>query len=193
MASRVRRELRPAMTLAQDDDASQLFLLASAAGDYAFYRWHNIAINVWRSHPTGQSVDVLARLTADSFRKYPEGLSSVHWIDEGAGLPTAEARTGLSDIAARYERHLLCVGVLLRGSGFWASAVRSALTGIVLLTPKRFPLRFFADVTPLASFVAHEHLQRTGHRIGAERIHDWIERAARDSLMLRAPEAGAAL
>jgi predicted nucleic acid-binding Zn ribbon protein len=165
--------LRPARS-------AELARLAREPGAYSFYRWGNIAINAWASQPTGAAVAVLARLTEQSLSECPEGIASVHWIESGAGLPTAEARAGLGDIAKRYERHLICVSVVLHGSGFWASALRSALTGIVMLAPRGYALRFHANVPELTSFVVAELLQRCGKAPESARVVSAVEEALAD-------------
>lgn len=138
----------------------ELLLLASKKGEYGFYRWGPVAINVWASQPTPSAVQVMNELTERSLVECPGGIASIHWLDEGVALPTAEARVSLSDIARRYEKHVLCVGVMLQGSGFWASATRSALTGIMLLAPRTFFLRFFSETPELVAYIVRELGQR---------------------------------
>jgi hypothetical protein len=140
--------------------ATELLRLAVEPGAYAFYRWENVAINIWASQPTATAVQVLTELTERSLRECPSGIGSIHWLDQGVALPTADARAALGELATRYPKHVMCVGVLLAGSGFWASATRSALTGIMLLAPRSFALRFFGDIGELAAFVVRELTQR---------------------------------
>ena len=177
-AKTLRGETDHAMIMKLNLDSPDLALMAYEPGAYAFYRWDDIAVNVWLSHPTGEAVRVLARLTEESSQCNPQGLSSIHWIENAAGLPTPDARHELAEIVRHYEGHIICVAVLLRGSGFWASAVRSALTGVALLSPKRFPLRFFADLPGLSSFVEHEHQQRVGQSPRSTRIATFVTSAA---------------
>ena len=62
--------------------------------------------------------------------------------------------------ASALAQHIAGVGVLLSGGGFWASALRSALSGILQNLPTaRIPLRFFGAPEPLAEWLApiHEH------------------------------------
>jgi hypothetical protein len=133
-----------------------------------------------------RAVDVLGKLTERSALECPGGIASIHWIAHGAGLPTAEARAQLAEIAKRWDRHLLCVGVLLRGDGFWASAVRSALTGIVLLAPRGYQMRFYGELSPLTRFVSEQVQQRTGEAHDPGRMRETVEQA------LRAFDAGVA-
>jgi predicted nucleic acid-binding Zn ribbon protein len=160
-------ERRPKPSLSS---TSQLLRLSAKTGAYAFYRWENVAINLWASQPTATAVTVMTELTERSVSECPGGIASIHCVEEGVGLPTAEARVGLGELAKSYPKHVICVGVILQGSGFWASATRSALTGIMLLAPRSFALRFFGDPSELCAYVVHELAQRGQSVPGAERL-----------------------
>ena len=157
---------------------SELTLLAAEPADYALFRFQSIAINVWRSQPNERGVKVLTDLTQESLSVCPKGISSIHCIESGAGVPTSEARRGLRDIATRYESHIACVGVILYGEGFWASAIRSAVAGILLVGPKpAFPLRMYASAQELTAWLPELHQQRTGIAVDASLLLEMIERA----------------
>lgn len=150
------------MTVAARSSVSEGPLLAASPGEYAFYRFGNLAINVWTAQPTGAAVRRLEELTVESRRSCPEGISSVHWLVAGVGLPTQEARAELRQLATRHGDHIACVGVVLNGEGFWASALRSALSGILLVGPKaQFPLRLYGTAEELADWLPGEHVRRT--------------------------------
>jgi predicted nucleic acid-binding Zn ribbon protein len=174
-----------APTEVESRSATELVSLAIEPGVFAFYRWNDIAINVWASQPTGDAVEVLAQLTERSVSECPNGLASIHWLDQGVALPTAEARHGLAEIAKRYERHLMCVGVLLQGSGFWASATRSALTGIMLLAPRTFSLRFFGEAPELSALIVRERARRARTAVEPERLTRVVGEAVRDFVPAR--------
>jgi hypothetical protein len=157
------------VSAAAHSGVSEAPLLAASPGEYAFYRFGNLAINVWTAQPTGPAVRRLTELTVESRRKCPEGISSVHWIMQGVALPTPEARAELRQLATRHGDHIACVGVVLNGEGFWASAVRSALMGILLVGPKAaFPLRLYGSAEELAEWLPGEHVRRT---------HTYLDRA----------------
>jgi hypothetical protein len=157
-----------------------LLPLALKPGEYGFYRWQHVAINLWASQPTAAAIAVLSELTERSLSDCPRGIASIHWLEEGVPLPSPEARVGLSELAKRYEQHVLCVGVLLQGSGFWASATRSALTGVMLLAPRTFFLRFFSEADELSAYVVRE-LSRRGRAISeAERLVSMFDEALGD-------------
>jgi len=157
-----------------------LLRLAVTPGEYGFYRWQHVAINLWASQPTAGAIAVLSDLTERSLSDCPRGIASIHWLEEGVPLPSPEARVALSELAKRYEQHVLCVGVLLSGSGFWASATRSALTGVMLLAPRTFFLRFFSEADELAAYILRELNQRQRGISAEERMVSVFDEALRD-------------
>jgi hypothetical protein len=56
----------------------------------------------------------------------------------------------------------VCVGVVLRGNGFWASAMQSVLTGMQLVAPpRRWHMRFAVRESEITDWVAKAHEHRT--------------------------------
>lgn len=163
-------------------DDNELSLKALASGSYAFYRFANVAINVWLATPDGKAVDVLAELTTQSRKSCPHGLTSVHWIAEGTGVPTAEARAGLRSIVERDGDHVRAVGVVLHGEGFWASALRSALSGIMFMVPKSaIQTRLFGTPEEMAVWFVPEHIRRTGTPLERALLLAKIQEAVHDA------------
>lgn len=161
---------------------TEMIRLAQVPGEYAFYRWGNVAINIWSTQPTASNVKCLADLTENSKPPFPEGISSVHWMAHGAGLPTAGARTGLREIAQRYDDHIACVGVVIDGGGFWASALRSALNGIVMTTNTRFVPRLYGSLDGLVDWLPEAHQRGTGVRIHGSALRGRIMSAVRETI-----------
>lgn len=163
----------------------ELVLLASVRGEYAFYRYGNLAINVWLAQPAGAAVQKLSDLTTDSRGSCPRGISSVHWLAEGVGVPTPEARAGLRALATRDGDHIACVGTVLNGTGFWASALRSALSGILLVGPKaQFPTRLYGTAEELAAWLPNEHARRTQSPLDAAVLIEQLHQAVRQAALL---------
>lgn len=172
---------RPAEALASAAGSdAPVMRLSVKPGEYGFYRWQHVAMNLWASQPTESAIEVLRELTERSVSDCPRGIASIHWLEEGVSLPTPEARVALSELAKRYETHVLCVGVLLSGSGFWASATRSALTGIMLLAPRTFYLRFFSQPHELTSYIVRELDRRGREVVDGARLVSVLEEALSD-------------
>jgi hypothetical protein len=159
----------------------ELAPLAARPGEVACFRYQNVAINIWLSTPTESGVALLHELTHASRKACPEGISSIHCMEPGTGLPTAGARAALGELSTQFAQHIAGVGVLLlSGDGFWASAVRSALSGIVQTLPNaRFPLRFFGSSVEVAEWLVEIHERKTHTRLDAALLSRQVDEARR--------------
>jgi len=107
---------------------------------------------------------------------YPEGVSFIHVTHQDVGLPDAGARKVLARMMAEFAQVTVCVGVVLLGNGFWASAMQSLLTGMRLIAPpRRWQMRFPAHEAVIADWVARMHTQRTQRAINADHIAALIQ------------------
>jgi hypothetical protein len=156
---------------------AELELLASVRGEYAFYRWHNVTLCVWLATATLGGVTRLATLDAENAESLPGGVTAIHWLESGVGLPSAEVRASLRNTAEGHRNHLHCLGVVLNGGGFWASALRSALTGITLLSSRAIPTRFFSEANECAQWVAEKRVARGEKRPDAAALGEMIAQA----------------
>ena len=147
--------------------------------------WKNLAIHVWTTRATPELVDTLERLTGPFVRAHPEGFSAIHVIANGAGLPDNQARERLREVASRYVNQLACLCHVVEGSGFWASALHSFLTGLHWLTRGPYRLHICADLPGAARWVPEYHERRTRLAIAEADLEDALvfvrERAPRTS------------
>jgi len=160
-----------------DTPPGKLTLVAASEAHYGFWLYRNVAINHWRGDLTSEGVAKLAELTSGRLQECPEGVASIHWVDAGVSLPSAQVRSRLSEIIARYPGHIMSVGAVIESEGFVASALRSALTGIVLLAPKKIPVRVFGKLDALASWLPDVHQRTTGVSVTSEELATNIRKA----------------
>ena len=153
------RSVRPSMP----EPPSTLTRLASGE-TYTLWLYRNIGINHWRADVSPESVTKLAALVPDRIRESPHGVTSIHWLDAGVSLPNAEVRAILSDIMVRYPDHVKAVGAVIETEGFAASALRSVVTGIMLVAPTAIPVRVFGNLADLAAWLPDVHFRPTGVR-----------------------------
>src|SRR5262245_53157518 len=117
--------------------SSRFVVLDSEPGAFVFGAWQNIRIAVWPQQATGLALERLDRITQQMLQAWPNGISTIHVTRSGPiggarmseRLPTEEARAGFKGLIDRYAQ-LACVAVLIEGSGFVASTLRSVITGI---------------------------------------------------------------
>jgi len=160
----------------------EMIRLAAVPEQYGFYRWGNVAINVWNAPPSEASVACIADLTEQSSRTFPEGISSVHWLTPDAGVPSRSARAGLRAISVQHDEHIKCVAAVLDGGGFWASAVRAALNGIVMTADVKFVPRLYGNLDGLLDWLPEAHHRATGVRVRGGALRTRILEALQDTV-----------
>ena len=159
--------------------SSELTLLDSEPGAFAFYAWENTTLIVWAAQATGAALERLAVISATMVESCPEGVSNIHIVAHGAPLPTPEARAGFVRLMEQYEAQLACVAVVLEGSGFWAATLRSVITGMRMVSPRTFPMRFHESIEEVPIWLPQEHLKLTGVRLEPARLSGVLQ-SARD-------------
>jgi hypothetical protein len=109
--------------------------------------------------------EAVRRVAAATNSLLATGLSSfsnIHIVSESAGVPSEGAREGLIKMADRYEGSLACIGVALLGTGFWASARASAVTGMRMQSPKSPAFKVETSLDAIADWLPSPHMERTG-------------------------------
>lgn len=130
----------------------------------------NVTLYAWRASPEGVDTDAIYRVAQKLIARYPGGGSGLHWAQENAGLPTAEAREGFKRILQDFGGRPGEVGVILPGSGFWASAVRGMIAGLRLAAPSRVGMRVSTSVDELMGWFPAAHAKATGVRVTAAEL-----------------------
>jgi hypothetical protein len=134
--------------------------------------WKNVALHVWTAQATPVVVDALDGLSAAFTSTHPEGVSAVHILANGIPLPEADVRERLRQVTSRYAEHLGCVCHVVEGSGFWASALHSFLTGLHLLARGPFRLHICSDIAAAARWVPGPHMRRTNVSIVSAELEE---------------------
>jgi hypothetical protein len=145
-------------------------ILDSEASHFWFGHWNDVLICVWNKQATGPAVLRLAKVAESMSRQNKKGISTVHLIANHAAIPTAEARTGFIHIMKEYADQLACVGILVSGAGFWASAMTSFLTGIRLVSPFSFDFRIFNNVEQMSVWLPKAHRLKTSNSIESAQL-----------------------
>src|SRR5690349_405881 len=119
-------------------DEEEPFVHHAVPGAFLFGSWKNVVVAVWEAQATIAAVEHLAKVGEIVSRAHPEGRSNIHFIVTGAGLPEADVRAKFVELMKDKADELACVAVIYGGTGFWASAFRSFVTGLKWLAPKSF-------------------------------------------------------
>ena len=148
-----------------------LSLLDSEPGRVYIGAWRNIVFVVWQAAATGPAVERLSRVSHTMKAQHPERVTYIHIIPDRAGLPTAEARSALITLMKELAQSIASAAVVVGGTGFWASTMRSTITGIRFLSPRAFELRLHASVAEIVEWLPKAHRERTGVAIAPTELH----------------------
>lgn len=173
----------PELVSARSFDGDTLQLLLHEPDRYGVWLWKNVWFNLWLAPAEGYLVDRMGQLTDEHRARFPRGMTAVHWVRPGAGLPTADGREALTRLAGRGD--IPCVGVILSGAGFWASAMRSLVTGIRLMSGGKFSMRINASIEELAEWFPAAHQAYTGIAIDKEDLIHAVAHARNETLSAR--------
>lgn len=75
-------------------------------------------------------------------------------LKEGTKMPEMGARKAAADLIDELGERFCGMHVVLRGSGFWASALRSAITGLSMLVRRQQSVRAYSEVREAADELA---------------------------------------
>jgi len=132
-------------------------------GTMRVWNWQNLVVCAWRGQATSPAAAVLARIMRDLHARASDVRRSyIHLIPDQAGLPDAAARRTISNIMTDYEESIACVGVVIEGGGFWASAMRNVVIGLRVLRKTPFEYRIHATDEEVVSWLPQCHTQKTG-------------------------------
>jgi hypothetical protein len=129
---------------------------------YCITSWRNVVIVVWATQATLELAAILDRTSSEFVAKHREGISAVHIVANGATLPDGTTRIELNRLTDKYANNLACFGTVIEGSGFWASAMQSFVTGLHWVSRRPFKSRIGSSLTEIAGWLPAPHAERTG-------------------------------
>lgn len=152
-------------------------VLDSEPGVFGIYGWGDVVVIAWCQQATGPTAQRLKVVAEKLLSSHDRQTSYVHMVAE-TPLPTAEARSILSDLIVRHSSRYACVSVVLGAAGFWAGALRSVVLGMRMLAPRSFLVDFHFDLDASARWVCAHHLQRTGVGLDVAQLHAALQQIA---------------
>jgi hypothetical protein len=130
--------------------------------------YKNLLISIWHRQATRPELERMAKGVQDVARSHPEGFSEMHVVAEGIGIPDRKAVNAYVDLIAQVNPPV-CISVVLGGTGFVVSTLRSVVTGLSFAF-RRGSLGLHADVREAARWLAIQHPKRTGVAIDASQL-----------------------
>lgn len=132
-------------------------------GYFWFGAYRNFNLLVWHAGADVDAIERLERTNPERVKAHPERLSTVHIVAAGSGGgPTPAARDALNEMHARYGHTVGCAAVVIERAGLMGVAVRSAVTGIIMLAPKHYRIKVFDNVGEAAPWLVENHARSTG-------------------------------
>jgi hypothetical protein len=147
-----------------------LVVLDSEPGEFWCGAWMNVNIVVWQTSASREAVERLDRTIPPRLKALSQRLSTVHIGTSGAGVPGADVRAAFAEAAKRWAHATGCVSVVIEHAGFAASALRSAVTGIHLVSGAAFPMRAHKSIDEAVPWFVEIHTQTTGVKLPAEEL-----------------------
>ena len=133
--------------------------------------WKNVSIVVWGTQATIPLVKKLWETGEALIGRHPEGISAIHIIANGVPLPDSATRAELNRLTDAFAKSLACIATVLEGSGFWASAMHSFVTGIQWVSSRRpFKSKIGSTLADAAGFVPTPHHEKTHVRVGSTEL-----------------------
>lgn len=146
-----------------------LTLLGSDPGTVSFFALENITVVLWHAKPYPGAVDQLARVSERRRKQNPHGVSVIHLVQGSQWeLPDAPTRDAFVRLMKAGEGKLAAVSVVVGSSGFWASAVRSLVTGLRVLARGSFDMGLHGSISEVVGWLPARHSARTGITIAPE-------------------------
>jgi hypothetical protein len=122
--------------------------------DHLTATWGPVYLTVWKKEVRVDAARAIQFALRDFAASTPGGrVACLTVIEEGAPLPSADARTALANMFRFWTDDLICSGVAMMGTGFRAAAVRGVATGLSLIARQPFPHRTWASIPLAASWI----------------------------------------
>jgi hypothetical protein len=146
-------------------------------GRFRYSRWRNLSIGVWAGQATLAAVQRVGRISQLMVKDYPHGHSNVAFVLDGVPAPTPEAQGAFSRVFDERNSDLSCTAIVVEGTGFWASSMHSAITGMRLAASGSMRLRLHSTIDEVLKWLPGVHLQRTGVELDPEHMRRVLQTA----------------
>ena len=141
-------------------------------GRFWFGAFRNFNICVWHTHATMEDVARIDATNPARTAAHPEKITTVHIIHETVLAPEPAVRDRFNAMHARWGHTVGCAAIIIEQHGFMGVAMRAAIAGMSMLTPKHYRIRVFDAVTSAAPWIAEHHGRSTGVVIDADDMSD---------------------
>ena len=134
----------------------------------------NMTFCAWNAPPQAEHVEAFIALAGELTQSYPL-CSNMSLVMRDADLPGGDARAALERLTSEYARAIHSVALVIDGSGFRASIIRSFLTGLHLLRANGYRCKTFAKPAEANPWLLPVHSTDTGVTLSEREMHDACE------------------
>jgi hypothetical protein len=143
-------------------------------GVFHYNSWRNVSIGVWVGQATLAAVEKLMSFGREIAELYPDGHSSVVFILDKLPAPPVDAREALGQLFAA-RSSLACTAVILEGSGFWASGLRSMIANTHRTATGSVKLRVGTSIDEVLEWFPTEHARLTGIELDPQQLRTELQ------------------
>lgn len=158
------------MTSSPEQTSAEIERFGGEPGVISLYGYENVTIIVWHGRPTVAAAEALTRVSQRRRAEFPHGISAVHLVQVTSEMPDGPTRDAFVKLLREGGGKLAVLCVVVRGGGFWASATRSLLTGLRVLSRGSFDLGLHTDLGAAIDYLLPRHHAKTGVPIGREQL-----------------------
>ena len=130
----------------------------------------NVALYVWRRLTTPEALPHIIQAFANAASSGAGRLANYGLVEAEAGLPDAEMRARLARIMRDASAIMDASAMTFEGSGFRASAVRTAAMGLALMARQPYPHRVFGSTHEAAHWMVAQMRRRNAPSPEAEAV-----------------------
>lgn len=139
-------------------------------GVVSLYGFENITIVVWHAKPTVTAAEQLARLSQRRRAEFTHGISAMHLVQATFEMPDGPTRDTFVKLLRDGGGKLAVLSVVVGTGGFWASALRSLVTGLRVLSRGSFDLGLHRDIPEAVDYLLPRHLAKTSVPVDREQL-----------------------
>jgi hypothetical protein len=144
------------------------------AGVCHFASFRNVTVGVWVGRATIESARGLFSVGGQMSRRFPLGHSSFSFIRDKVAPPAPEVEA-LIKRTFGLGADLACMAVVLEGSGFWASGLRSLLEKLHRTGRGSVRLQIGTSLDEILAAFVDEHGRRTGVRFELAKFRSTLQ------------------
>jgi hypothetical protein len=165
-----------------DAGRADVVVLETVAGHVWLAARHSINVAVWLQTATADVVARIDRAFEARFNAIQQRMSTTHVIAQGVGPPDPDGRAALIKMNDRLAHTVGCGAIIIERGGLSGIAVRSAITGMMIVAPKQYRVEVFDGLEACAPWVAEQHARATSEVVPEDEILEFLRYSRRTAI-----------